>query len=212
MKKIIFDNPHRQKHFDFFRSMNHPHFNITAPVNVDGLVGVCKAQGISVHLAIVYVISRAANDIEQFRWRIRNDEIVEHETVQPSFTVPTKNTDVFSFCTVEYHDDPKIFLDRADGARKRMELEPSFEDDENRDDFLFLSSFPWVAFTGYQHAMQFHPHDSVPRISWGKIHEVNGAMQMPLSVQVHHALVDGSHVGRYFELVADYGMDTSLFV
>jgi len=27
---------------------------------------------------------------------------------------------------------------------------------------------------------------------------------MPLSVQVHHALADGIHVGRYFNLVQEY--------
>ncbi len=201
MKKITFDNPHRQKHFDFFKSMNHPHFNITAPVNIDGLLKACKQKGLSTHLAIVYIISRAANDIPQFRWRIRGEEVVEHDSVQPSFTVPTKVSDVFSFCTVDFDIDPDIFLERAGEIRKQMENDPSFEDEDGRDDYLFLSSFPWVAFTGYQHAMQYHPHDSVPRISWGKIHEVNGKMIMPLSVQVHHAIVDGSQVGLYFDKI-----------
>jgi len=201
MKLITFDHPHRQKHFEFFNSMNHPHFNITAPVCVDGLIKSCKTAEISTHLAIVYIISRVANEITQFRWRIRGSEVVEHETVHPSFTVPTKVADVFSFCTVDYDYDRAIFLRRADHARKQMGETPSFEDEAGRDDYLFLSSFPWVAFTGYQHAMQYHPHDSVPRISWGKIHEVDGKMMMPLSVQVHHAIVDGSQVGAYFEQV-----------
>ena len=211
MKKITFDNPHRQKHFEFFNSMNHPHFNITAPVCVDRLIQKCKTRGISTHLAIVYVISRVANEIPQFRWRIRGDEVVEHSSVHPSFTVPTKVADVFSFCTVDYDANTDIFLKRANQVRKQMELTPNFEDEKGRDDYLFLSSFPWVAFTGYQHAMQYHPHDSVPRISWGKIHEVNGQMMMPLSLQVHHAIVDGSQVGIYFERVEELAKDDNLF-
>lgn len=212
MKQIIFDNPHRQKHFQFFNSMNHPHFNITAPVCVDGLIQSCKANGISTHLAIVYLISRVANDIPQFRWRIRGSEVMAHDSVHPSFTVPTKVADVFSFCTVDYDADSEVFLKRADLVRKQMEQTPSFEDEAGRDDYLFLSSFPWVAFTAYQHAMQFHPHDSVPRISWGKIHEVDGRMMMPLSVQVHHAVVDGSHVGQFFEQVEALANGDSLLL
>jgi chloramphenicol O-acetyltransferase type A len=30
---------------------------------------------------------------------------------------------------------------------------------------------------------------------------------MPLSVQVHHALMDGLHVGRYYERVGQYMSD-----
>ena len=211
MKKIIFDHPHRLKHFEFFNSMNHPHFNITASVCVDSLVQECKTKKLSTHLAIVYIISRVANEIPQFRWRIRGDEIVEHDSVHPSFTVPTTVADVFSFCTVEYDVESTAFLKRADQVRKQMERTPNFEDEVGRDDYLFLSSFPWVAFTGYQHAMQYHPHDSVPRISWGKIHKVDGRMMMPLSVQVHHAIVDGSHVGAYFEQIEELANYASLF-
>ncbi|MBT8220513.1 MAG: chloramphenicol acetyltransferase [Bacteroidia bacterium] len=209
MKEVVFDNPHRKKHFEFFRNLNHPHFNITASVKVGSLIKTCKEKEISVHLALVYLISRIANEIPEFRWRIRGDQIIEHVAVHPSFTVPTETSDVFSFCEVKYDKDSKVFLERAMDARSQRWSDPHFEDEKDRDNYIFLSSFPWVAFTGYQHAMQFHPHDSVPRISWGKILETNGVMTMPLSVQVHHAIVDGSHVGQYFEMVESYALQTN---
>ena len=43
-----------------------------------------------------------------------------------------------------------------------------FEDEEGRDDFLFLSAIPWISFTSFSHAMHYTPADSVPRITWGK--------------------------------------------
>ena len=199
MKKIVFDNPHRKKHFDFFRNMNHPHFNITAPINIKSFYSHQKKSKIPFTNSLVYLISRAANDIPQFRWRIRGEDVVEHEYVKPSFTVTTQVSEVFSFCTVPYHPDPRIFLDSAREIQDRMKTEPNFEDEEGADDYLFLSSFPWVSFTGYTHAMQYHPHDSVPRISWGKLYEEGNKIMMPLSVQAHHGVVDGKHVGEYFQ-------------
>jgi chloramphenicol O-acetyltransferase type A len=53
-----------------------------------------------------------------------------------------------------------------------------------------------------------HPVDSIPRISWGKYFRDDNLIKMPLSVQVHHALMDGFHVGRYFQQVQKY-LDTS---
>ena len=88
---------------------------------------------------------------------------------------------------------------------QNMQATPSIEDEEHRDDYLFLSSFPWVSFTGFQHAMSYHPHDSVPRITWGKFIQEQGRIKMPLSVQAHHGVVDGQHIGSYFQQMEKWG-------
>lgn len=201
MKIIEFKNEHRKKHFDFFNGMNHPHFNITANVDVTNALAYFKANALPTSFSLVYVLARAANELKEFRWRIRENEIVEHDAVHPSFTVPTDEADVFSFCTVDYEEEASAFIGSAKKITELMKTNPSFEDEAGRDDFLFMSAIPWVSFTSMQHAMSYHPHDSVPRISWGKFFAQNGQTLMPLSVQVHHALVDGRHVGHYFENV-----------
>ena len=201
MKKIKFNNPHRKKHYEFFKAMNHPHFNVTVPVDITAFLPFVKAQGFSFSYALIYFISRTANEIKEFRWRIRGDEVIEHEIVNPSFTVNTDETDVFSFCTVPFSADAIAFMAEARAINAAMRSDPSIKDEEGRDDFLFLSALPWLRFTSMQHAMQEHPGDSVPRISWGKYYSMDGRILIPVSVQVHHALVDGRHVGSYFELL-----------
>lgn len=199
MKKIVFENLHRKKHFEFFNSMNHPHFNITANVDITTFLKNIKSRELPINQCIVHLLAKTANEIKEFRWRIRSNEVIEHEVVHPSFTVPTEDADVFSFCTVSYKAAQKDFLEEAQRVQELMLTNPSMEDKPGRDDYLFLSAIPWVSFTSMQHAMHYHPHDSVPRISWGKFFEQSGNILMPLSVQAHHALVDGRHMGRYFE-------------
>jgi chloramphenicol O-acetyltransferase type A len=67
-----------------------------------------------------------------------------------------------------------------------------------------MSAIPWVTFTSVMHPIHLHPIDSVPRIAWGKFFTEGSALKMPLSVQVHHALADGIHVGRYYTQVQEY--------
>ena len=203
MKKVVFDDPHRKKHFAFFNHMNHPHFNITAQVDVTAVLEFVKTNQLPLTYSLVYALSHAANGIKEFRWRIRSNEVVEHKVVHPSFTVPTENTDVFSFCTVDFKNKLQDFIVEAHKVKTEMMTSPSMEDEPDRDDFLFMSAIPWISFTSIQHAMSYHPHDSVPRISWGKFFEQENKMMMPLSVQAHHALVDGRHMGLYFENVQD---------
>lgn len=198
MKPIRFTNPHRQKHFDYFNQMNHPHFNICGNIDISEFLKKSKDLGWSFTPAIVYFISKSANAIPEFRQRIRDNEVVEHEVVHPSFSVYTKASDVFSFCETKFQPDFQGFMADAKINIATMQEKPVFEDEPGRDDYLFLSAIPWIRFTGISHAMHYHPADSVPRISWGKYFEEGGKMRMPIAVQVHHALVDGRHVGEFF--------------
>ena len=199
MKDIILDHPHRKKHFDFFNAMDHPHFSITANVDISALYAYLKKEALPTHLTLVYLLARTANEIPEFRWRIRPTGIVEHAMAHPSFTVPTEVSDVFSFCSVTYTPHAKTFIKNAATISERMKKHPSLEDEPGKDDYLFLSTIPWVSFTGIQHAMHYHPSDSVPRIVWGKFFTQNKKTLMPLSVQAHHALVDGRHLGKFFQ-------------
>jgi chloramphenicol O-acetyltransferase type A len=70
-----------------------------------------------------------------------------------------------------------------------------------RDELLYTSVIPWVSFTGFMHPMHFHPTDSIPRFAWGRYFEQGGRLLMPLAVQGHHALVDGLHIGRFYQHV-----------
>ncbi|MCB0571320.1 MAG: chloramphenicol acetyltransferase [Phaeodactylibacter sp.] len=199
MKTIHFTDEHRRRHFDFFRKMAQPHFNICARVEIGRLLPALKEAEKPFTPSIVYCISRTANEIPVFRQRIRGDEVVEHEAVHPSFTVRTQQSDVFSFCETPYQTDYPAFVTLAQERMQAMQHTPSMEDIPGRDDYLYLSAIPWISFTSLQHAMHNPSTDSVPRITWGKFFDEGARVWLPLSVQAHHGLVDGRHMGEYFE-------------
>lgn len=201
MKVLELAEPHRRKHFDFFRGMNHPHFSICARVEVGPWLDATRQRSVRLNTSLVYLLSRAANAIPELRQRIRGDRAVEHDVVHPSFAVSTDDYDVFSFCEVKLDRSLERFAAAVEHARQERARDPSMEDEPGRDDYLFLSPLPWVDFQSVTHPMQYHPHDSVPRIAWGKLVERDGCVEMALSLQAHHALVDGVHMGRFFERV-----------
>ncbi|MEM6377714.1 MAG: chloramphenicol acetyltransferase [Bacteroidota bacterium] len=193
------DDPHRQKHFDFFRRMDQPHFNVTAPLEIDPFLQYLKGQPFGLTPAMLYLVCHTANELPAFRQRIRGEEVYQHEFVNPSFTVKTKASSVFSFCYVDFHPDFPVFLKQTEQAIEHMQSNPSFEDEVDRDDYLFISVLPWLPFTSLQHAMHYHPTDSVPRIAWGKYTKQGTKTQLPISIQAHHALVDGMDMGLFYE-------------
>ncbi len=203
MKVIEFQSPHRRKHFEFFQAMEMPHFSMVSPISVRVLNEFIRDNHLHFSGTIVYLISKIANEIPEFKWRIRGNQVVEHDLVHPSYTVSTDEADVFSFCFVEFTPDYRAFAVAVNTAQSKMRLLPSLEDIPDRDDYLFMSSMPWVHFTGFMHAMRTPVVDSVPRFTWGKIKQTSDEMLMPVGVQAHHGVVDGRHMGIFYERFAE---------
>ncbi len=198
MRYIDMERWDRKDHFHFFNSMDYPHFNVCADVVMTATSRCIEDRDASLFTTILYAISHAANRIEAFRLRIRGDRVVLHEAVHPSFTVLTEEQ-LFGFVAVEYTPRVARFFEETETAIQNARLAATLEDEPDRDDYLFVSSLPWVKFTSISHPIHMHPADSVPRISWGKVTESGADTIVPVSVQVHHALADGLHIGAFFE-------------
>jgi chloramphenicol O-acetyltransferase type A len=203
MRHIDMQTWPRYEHFKIYSTFDYPHFSLCANVDLTAFYPYVKQCGFSFNVAIVYVVARAANAIPEFRYRIRAGEVVEHQIVHPSTTILT-DEDLFSFCTMDYIEDFSEFAARAAEVIASVKEDPTLKDEPGRDDLLFMTAIPWVSFTSFMHPLQLHPADSVPRFAWGKFFEEGKSLKMPLSVQGHHALMDGIHVGRYLAELQDY--------
>jgi chloramphenicol O-acetyltransferase type A len=206
MREIDIATWPRKKHFEVFNSFDYPHFNLCANVDISNLYSLAKTKSKSLHTTLVYIISRTANDYPEFRWRIRKDKVVEHDIVHPSASIPSAD-DLFSFCTMRFYQTFTEFYPNAEATIEHTKLHPKLEDEPGQDDLLFMTSIPWISFTGIMHPIHMHPVDSVPRFAWGKFFTQNDTIILPLSVQVHHALMDGFHVGRFYQKLQKY-LDT----
>jgi chloramphenicol O-acetyltransferase type A len=201
----------RREHFSTFRGFQLPHFSICADVGMAAFIPAIKDRGISFNTAVLYVLARAANDIPEFRLRIRGDTVVEHETVHPSSTVMAEG-DLFAFASFDYSEDFETFADHVKETTMDVQANPSLADPLERDDLLFMTAIPWVSFTSFSHPMPTIPIDSIPRFAWGRYSDEGERVVMPLSVQGHHAVMDGLHMGRYFERVQGYLSEPEVFV
>jgi chloramphenicol O-acetyltransferase type A len=191
----------RREQFELFRSFGFPYFSVTADVDVTAYRQALPPGG-RFTIGLVYVLAAAANAVPEFRQRIRGDDVIEFETVHPSIIV-LNDQDAFRFCAFPF---ASRFAEFSKDAPERMEQArraPSMFSSPDQDDFLYLTGMPWISFSGILHAAPIQAPDSVPRIAWGKYRNVGGRIQLPLNVQVHHALVDGLHVGKFFTKVED---------
>jgi len=191
----------RREQFELFKTFGSPYFSITTDVDITAYRETLPKGG-RFTIGLVHALASAANIVPEFRQRIRGDDVIEFDIVHPSIIV-LNDQDAFRFCVFPFAHD---FAEFSKDAPKRIEqarAAPSMFDFQDQDDFLFLTAIPWISFTGVMHAAPTQAPDSVPRIAWGKYRDICGRIMLPLNVQVHHALVDGVHAGRFYSKVEE---------
>lgn len=199
MKKIDLSSWNRRAQFEFYSEFKQPFFNVCATVDVTKTVNYCKKNQLSYFICSLFLLGHTANQIEAFRYRINNDEVDIHDNLALSCTV-LNNDESFSFCEFgecsnfdSFYQHAAAQLDRVKNGSKSL---ASNNQHQNK---IFCSVLPWLHFTSFAHAQKQDKHDSIPRIVMGKYKHSQNEILMPVSVEVHHALVDGLHVGQYFE-------------
>ena len=171
-----------------------PYFSVTTPLDVTELRRFTKKEGLSFYRAMVYIVSRAMNELEPFRLRIRKDGIAVCEAVSPSYTTAGRDGS-FGISDVEYLPGETM----VDFCRRALEKEASQREqmvvqDDVRDDLIFISSVPWFVTTSVLQEQPTNPDDSFPRVLWDRIHEEKGRKLVNFTVQLNHRLLDGAHV------------------
>lgn len=187
----------RRDLFEFFRGYQNPYFNICTQLDVTELMRVLRDRpGVSVSLAYHYFALRIANEIEPFHYRLEGDRVVIHEVINGGTTVLLPN-ETFTYAYFDYHEDFDRFISEASEAIEKVRSEGSLKP-TMRDDLMYCTVVPWVSFTSFAHARTPGRGESIPRIAFGKFLRDGDQIRLPISVEVHHALMDGLHVGRFF--------------
>lgn len=194
-------NWERAMHCMVFRDSVEPAFCVTFEADVSNFHQKVKMQNLSFTLAMVYAVCRCANKIEAFRYRFLDGQVVLFDHIDAAFTYLNQDTDLFKVVNVPFQGSIKEFVDTAEKAAR--EQKEYFTGPLGNDVFQ-CSPMPWVAYTHISHTNSGKKDQATPLFDWGKFHEKDGRMVMPVSVQAHHSFVDGLHIGQFVTLLQNY--------
>lgn len=198
-KLVDVDAMGRKSHLAFYNQFNWPWLDVCGRVDVTDVLTQSRASGCSVFAACMYHVIKTINTIPELRMRHTPEgTIVDVLRCSPSFTVKGPQG-IFNFANVSWCEDLSLFAEAVTQANVDVGSDLNLSAD-HRLDLVFVTCLPWVDFTSIQHPRRLDGSpDSIPRIAWGKITTSNGRSTMPLSISAHHGLVDGAHLGAFFE-------------
>ena len=205
MKYIDLETYPRRSHFEFFKSYAYPYVGVTAQVDVTNLIKAAKDRGGSTFLACLYAAAQAANSVPELRQRIMGEGIVEYAHCDTGHTVALPDH-TFRNCRTDCRRTFDEFLvygrERQEAAKKAPGFVNSREDENG---LIFVSCAPWISFTQVIQPVPI-PADCNPRIVFGKYIRQGERVAMPLNLQANHALVDGYHMGLFYQAFEDWNL------
>jgi len=201
MKKLDIKSWNRKEHFEFFIKFDEPFYGIVSEIDCTHAYRAVKDNNYSFFAWYMHKSLIAVNGIEEFRYRIHNEEVFVYDVVHAGSTIGREDG-TFAFSFVEYSEDFQTF---QSALKQEIELVQRsvglrLESDSHGDNIIHYSSLPWSTFTGLTHPRNYKIEDSCPKITFGKIFPRGDRMIMPVAVYVHHALMDGYHIAKHLEM------------
>jgi len=199
VKKIAIESWKRREHFEFFRNHAFPYLSTTVKIPCDGLLASCRETGDSLFARYLHAASLSANATAALRLRLVEGEVYQQDVLHIGTTIG-RSDGTFAFSFTEHHPTFGVFMERFEKEKHAVEQSSGLRlhTDGNRTDLVHYTSIPWFSFEHLSHPVRTIG-DSVPKIAFGKIEEVNDRMLLPVNIQVHHGLVDGIDLGYFFE-------------
>ncbi|WP_315057445.1 chloramphenicol acetyltransferase [Chryseobacterium indoltheticum] len=199
MKQLIkLDDWKRKEHFQFFSKFEEPFFGVTINIDCTLAYQQAKEKGNSFFLYYLYRALKAANEIENFRYRIIDKEVYLFDQINASATI-NRPDETFGFSYMDYDKNEEMFYQKAKEEIVRVQQSKGLIPAGSGENVIHFSAVPWLDFTSLSHARSFTFPDSCPKISFGKITENNGKKLMSVSIHAHHGLMDGFHIGLFAE-------------
>jgi len=182
---------------------------VTVNVEVDGLVKKIKSLGIKTYPVQIYLISKMVNSFSEFRMALNSEGRLGYWDVSnPSYAVLNKATETFSNIYTPFEPDFRQFYK---ACTKDMETyggsEGLFPQSNPPENLFTISSVPWLTFTAFNLNVFGEGTYLPPIFTLGRYLEQAGKKHMPISIQVHHAVCDGYHVGKFVEALQDMALN-----
>ena len=211
MKHIIdLASWNRKDNYSFFEGFLNSWYAVTTEVNCTEAHAAAHASGRSFFLHYLYAVVKAANEVDELRYRTDNEgRVVFHDRVDIITPVAVPGHTFFTI-RIPYHENFDRFYQEA---RKLIDHIPADGDPYGAEkilmtagdyDVMHLSAVPGLRFTSITYTVaQAGRGCNYPLMTAGKAILREGRLMMPLSIYVNHAFVDGSHLADFFRRVED---------
>jgi chloramphenicol O-acetyltransferase type A len=193
---IEYDSWPRRGMFEFFASADQPFYNLGYRLDVTKVYNFAKKNDVSFYLTLTYLVTKAINSVEAFRYAIIDGEIVLFDELIPSFTDLRPGSEHFHIVTMPCEGG---IIEFCRAAKKRsMEQDGIIDQTMQGKNLIYISSVPWLDLTALSNERHFDRDDAIPRIAWGRfVDDGCGHKELGMTMELNHRFIDGFYIGKF---------------
>ena len=178
--------------------------SMTARIDVTGLVGYSRKTDTKFYINFLYILSKVLNSRDDYKmgYLWQSDELICYDVINPTQYVFHEENGTCSPVYTEYDEDYDVFYKTAleDIEKAKGSLEYGL-DAANHPNWFDASYISWLSYDSLNIELPDGYLYFLPIVNWGRYHEENGRLMMPVSVRLNHAIADGYHVAMVFKLL-----------
>ncbi len=192
----------RKEHFEHYLHNVRCSYSVTVNIDITELRHELKTSGLKAYPAQIYMLAAVVNQFPEFRMSLdEQGKLGYWEVAWPLYTVLNRETETFSGIWSPYSSDFRAFYDACIMDTGKYATGKFAPQNETPPNMFTISSIPWVDFTAFNINSFTEGDYLLPIFTIGKYMENDGRISMPLAIQIHHAVCDGLHLGRFIEAV-----------
>jgi chloramphenicol O-acetyltransferase type A len=191
------DDYYRREHLEFFARYRSPYYSLTFDLDAAALKRALEERGLPLYLNLSYLLLRAMQGIEDFRYRLLDGSVVLYERLHPGLVVPAPGGR-FSFCALRYDPDLATFNREARAAMAAATRGVDLTGG-TAPNYVYFTALPKVAFSHFTHVVPDDPTSGRSQVAFGKLRPEGDRLWVPIGLQVNHLFIDGNALGRLAE-------------
>jgi chloramphenicol O-acetyltransferase type A len=172
-----------------------PMVTLTKTFDVTRLCKVCRRNGLKFNKLLCWCMGRAASRIDEFYLLPKDGKLYKFDRLAINVIVDNAKGGI-STCDVPYSDDFQQFSRDYD----TITLKCSATCQEICDDEAMILGTSAVTGTELDSLVnQYNGIYNNPFLAWGRYRKHWFSVKLPISMQFHHAQMDGGHAAQFLE-------------
>lgn len=194
----------RKEHFCHYKNNVNCSYSLTANIDVTKLIDDIKKYNYKLYPTFIYVVSKAVNSMKEFKMAVNEDgQLGFFDEVSASYLIFHDDDKTFSCAFTKYNTDFKTFYKNITDDMEKYKDVKGFETIKSESNSFPVSCLPWLNYTGFNLNLPVNVNFYAPIITWGKYVNNNGKIEMPVTIQINHAVADGYHTSMLFKNIQD---------
>lgn len=184
----------------YLHFINEVRCTYSVTVNLD----ITKLKGRRLYPSMIWLLTKTVNLFPEFRTALTDEGLGIYDNMHPAYTIFDKEKKLFSAIWTEFNEDYGKFLKAYEDDSAKFSLSAKYSPKPQRPNNSFdISMVPWISFTAFDINVFDDGKYLLPIFTMGKFFDEGEKRILPFAIQVHHAVCDGYHVGKFIETLQE---------